>query len=242
MAFIDDFASSTDEEGQSRSRRPRTADDLYSLDDIVPNTSARRPEDDTSNVDIRDFANAEEEPCMLSDDERDDAVRQKRYNDGGCLEDDYTCEICRVGDGGMDNEALRKVFELKERFYKKRDDALVFSAMAEAYNKTVYDVNLLLDARNPNNLVPWTHGMVEYHYEHCNKWDFTRDLWDDIEFMSKAQKTLRKNAIFKRVGGDGRKVMNGSMMTQWLRIHEKKLRCMEFTLKQQTTAEKRKRV
>ncbi len=243
MATNDNYFSSSGSEYDrpaSGARKKRSSDDILTLDDVLDRNSAPtrmlndfdapHQDDSASCVDIRAFANAESEPCMLSDDERRCEEKKRIYSEGGCLDENYTCELCRIGDGSTDNDnALAKVYKLKERYYKRMDDALIFEAMAKTYNETVYDVALLLDARNPLNLIPWTRGMVEYHYEVCVKSDHVNILYDEVHSMTSIQKWLKGNMFRRELteNGTSRKTMNVSMVNQWLKIHKAKSDCLQ---------------
>lgn len=175
-------------------------------------------------------------PCSLPEEERRlerEALENER---AGIYDDDYVCELCRVGNQGRTAEAsevLRKVYEMDEMLFGTLPEDEICTSIANYWNNTLYRIDQRLGGKY--RVRQLQKAAVRLHLRY-HKRSPRRIIWNRINFLELSIEREEMKGVWEQgfeSNGPGKDDMvaegEPEMNTKkWKNVKEMNQQLMEF--------------
>ncbi len=119
--------------------------------------------------------------------------------EGEEIDSDELCEVCERATDEINIEEYNNILQMERVLYRERPDEMIFSLMAERYNKSFYEPDQKLAGKR--KIKKWTTSMVRQHFKGEYRHDRThqkRSITEQIDFLDRCLIHLRKNGMWKQ--------------------------------------------
>lgn len=168
------------------------------------------------------------EYTALDEDAKAFAKIDKEEKEEGISESDYQCPLCKWGDGGKTENSpviIQKFYNIYHTFYRTVPDDHLYAQLATFYNSKVY---YPLSKINLNgNIQAITGAQVRHHLTKCDSSNKLMHVWEDIEYIRRAQHQLRKKGNFVQTP-DGTKKLDPTHTRYFLEMSKHKMTLLKY--------------
>lgn len=188
-------------------------------------------------------------PCLPPGEERRrKRQREEALREGVPLDDDDEdddadalrtgCEVCDMPDGALQASresasVLRAVYDIDRELFERVDDDVIFRAMADKFNREVYDVNASIPGRVEQlGLVPWRAAMVRRHMNVCAPTD-ARILKRNINTLQTVIDTTAAGGLMERRSDAAELAARGAPREAQYECNQRKFGMVALAMKQQ---------